>query len=167
MATVSNPIPLRTELESPSTTPPPLAELATPTPAGLAPPPVSTFCARISVFSKLAAAAADSPPVVAPEEEEGETPVVCSCAGAKLAEARDGGKVTEFCAALGTGLGEAVVLVPAREASVCTREPRTGAEDGREMAAGVGVLVDPDGVPGVVVSKDCGCIGCVCEGGVS
>ena len=117
VATVSNTIPLRTELESPSTTPPPLAELATPTPAGLAPPPVSTFCARINVFSKLAAAAADSPPVVAPEEE-GETPVVCSCVGAKLAEARDGGRLTEFCAALGTGLGEAVVLVPAREARV-------------------------------------------------
>ena len=78
--------------------------------------------------------------------------------------------MTEFCAALGTGLGEAVVFVPAREARVCTREPRTGAVDGREMAAagvGVGVLVDPDGVPGVAVSKDCGCIGCVCEGGVS
>ena len=73
--------------------------------------------------------------------------------------------MTEFCAALGTGLGEAVVLVPAREASVCTREPRTGAVDGREIAAGAVVLVE--GVPGVVMSKDCGCIGCVCEGGVS
>ena len=166
MATVSNPIPLRTELESPSTTPPPLTELATPTPAGLAPPPVSTFCARISVFSKLAAAAADNPPVVAPEEE-GATPVVWSCVGAKLAEARDGGRVAEFGAALGTGLGEAVVLVPAREARVCTREPRTGAVDGREIAAGVGAIeLLVEGVPGVAVSKDCGCIGCVCEGGV-
>jgi hypothetical protein len=70
--------------------------------------------------------------------------------------------VAEFAAALGTGLGEAVVFVPAREASVCTREPRTGAVDGREIPASVGATVPL----AVVVSKDCGCIGCVCEGGV-
>ena len=66
---------------------------------------------------------------------------------------------------MGAGLGEAVVFVPAREASVCTREPRTGAVDGREMVADVGVPV-PLLVLGVVVSKDCGCIGCVWDGGV-
>lgn len=85
--------------------------------------------------------------------------------GGKLAEARDGGRVAEFGATLGTGLGEVVVFVPAREASVCTREPRTGAVDGREIAGGVGAPA-PLLVLGVVVSKDCGCIGCVWEGGV-
>lgn len=75
--------------------------------------------------------------------------------------------MAEFGTALGTGLGEAVVFVPAREASVCTREPRTGAVVGREMAAaGVVGAPAPLVVLGVVVSKDCGCIGCVCEGGV-
>jgi hypothetical protein len=74
--------------------------------------------------------------------------------------------VAEFAAALGTGLGEAVVFVPAREASVCTREPRTGAVDGREIPASTAPLLVVEMVLGVVVSKDCGCIGCVCEGGV-
>ena len=56
--------------------------------------------------------------------------------------------------------------MPAREANVCTREPRTGVVDGREMAAGIKTPAPFPLVLGVVVSKDCGCIVCVWEGGV-
>ena len=53
-----------------------------------------------------------------------------------------------------------MVFVPASEASVCTREPRTGAVEGRDMAVA-------EATPPllVVVRRDCGC-GCAWGGGV-
>ena len=109
VATASSPIELSTELESPNTEAPgPLTEggLATPTTPHPPLPLVRTLWARMSVFKRLAAAAADSPPPV-PDTGGWGTPPVGRVDGAA-------GRLV----VLVTGLGEGVVVVPARDASV-------------------------------------------------